>query len=683
MLIQLQSLGRRIGDRWLFREAQLVANAGDRIGLVGPNGAGKTTLLRLIAGDETPDSGVVSVPRGVRVGMLRQEIDPRLAQSVQHEAASALAGLDALERELRKLEHEMTEAGQRGEAVPDAIAERYDQVSAAFEHGGGFEREARVARVLAGLGFDDQARTRPLSSFSGGWLMRVELAKLFLSQPDVLLLDEPTNHLDLPAIQWFEEAIDAFPGALIIVSHDRTFLRKHVDRVVELDGLGGFSVYEGHYDSYLAQRSERRQQLLAAKANQDREIAQMERFVERFRAKATKAKQAQSRIKALEKIERIEVARENDRRMRIRIPKPARSGQQVITLANIHKSYDEKQVYQGMDFGLQRGERVALAGPNGAGKSTLLRIVAGTLDFDSGERTLGHNVRAVFYAQHQLEALDPNLNVLQELERAARSEDTPRLRGHLGAFLFSGNDVEKKISVLSGGEKARVALAKMLLRPANLLVLDEPTNHLDIMSREVLEQALADYEGTLVFVSHDRAFINALATRVVEVKHGVLRDFLGNYDDYLQRLARMEATAAESETPSSAKTKTKEKQQEKQKVTDTPTRERSRATPESGNGSGNESHKKSKVERQLDRERRKNRDRITRKIERSEREIHENEQSVVRLEWRLGDPAVYSEPEKVAAIQAEQSELRRTIDDLYAAWERLSDELAALDDLID
>jgi ATP-binding cassette subfamily F protein 3 len=662
MLLQLQGLGRRIGNRWLFRDAQLVANPGDRIGLVGPNGAGKSTLLRLIAGDETPDSGTVSGPRDVVIGMLRQEIDPRLSHSVQQEAASSLAGLDALEDELRSLELEMTRAGERGEHVSAAVAERYDHVSTAFERGGGFDREARVARVLAGLGFDDSARDRPLSSFSGGWLMRVELAKLFLAQPDVLLLDEPTNHLDLPAIQWFEEAIDSFPGALLIVSHDRTFLRKHVGRVAELDGRGGFTVYEGDYDRYLAQRSERREQLLAAKANQDREIAQMERFVERFRAKATKAKQAQSRIKALEKIERIEVTAENDRRMRMRIPTPPRSGQQVIRLADIHKSYADKKVYAGMDFALQRGERVALAGPNGAGKSTLLRIAAGTIGFDSGERTLGHNVRVAFYAQHQLEALDESASILQELERSAQTDDTPRLRGHLGAFLFSGDDVDKKISVLSGGEKARVALAKMLLRPANLLVLDEPTNHLDIESREVLEEALAGYEGTFVFVSHDRAFINALATRVVEVKHGELREFIGNYDDYLHRVAQPEARAA---APAPAPPEPVEET----------VGEVALATPAAA--------KKSKAERQLERDRRKNRDRIARKIGKCEEQIHAREKETERLEWKLGDPTIHSDAEALAGVQAEQALLRAAIDDLYGEWERLSDELAALDDLIE
>jgi ATP-binding cassette subfamily F protein 3 len=681
MLLQVQGLGRQIGGRWLFRNASLSVQAGDRIGLVGPNGAGKSTLLRTIATDESPDEGQVQRSRDMRLGMLRQEIDPTLSHTVQQEAARALERLDALEREMRELEESMADSGERGEAISTATAERYDQISGEFAHGDGFGREARVASVLAGLGFDDEARERPLSSFSGGWLMRVELAKLFLARPDVMLLDEPTNHLDLPAIQWFEEALASFPGALVIVSHDRTFLRKHATRFMELDGLGGAIVYEGRYDRYLALREERREQQLARKANQDREIAQMERFVERFRAKSTKAKQAQSRVKALEKIERIEVDADAKRRMRLRIPAPPRSGEQVIRLEDIHKSYGEKSVYRGMEFAVRRGERVALAGPNGAGKSTLLRIVSGTLDFDEGKRTLGHNVQAAYFAQHQLEALDPDLSVLEELSRSARNEDMPRLRGHLGAFLFSGDDVEKKISVLSGGEKSRVALAKMLLRPANLLVLDEPTNHLDIPACEVLEEALASYEGTLVFVSHDRAFINALASRVVEVKYGELRDFSGNYDDYLYRVERLDSKAdddtkvpADDGTPSHTEVEANAPAPANPSPpTEPSTKPSTKPRPKL---------QLSKEERQQERERRKNRDRVTRRIGRVEGEIQEREQALEQLSWQLGDPAVSSDADRLSEVHAEQQALQTAIDDLYAEWERLSDEAAALEDLL-
>ena len=643
--------------------------AGDRIGIVGPNGAGKSTLLRCIAGDDSPDEGNLSRPRETRIGILRQEIDPRLEHSVHTEAAHALDRLDRLEQELRQLEAQMTESGERNEAVSATVASRYDRVHSEFEQGGGYDREARVARVLAGLGFDEAARARPLKSFSGGWLMRVELAKLFLADPDMLLLDEPTNHLDLPAIQWFEEAIQDFPGALLVVSHDRTFLKRHVGRVVDFDGYGRATVYEGRYDRFLKQRDERREQLLAQKANQDRQIAQMERFVDRFRAKSTKARQAQSRIKALEKIERIEIDDGPRRAMRMRIPAPQRSGEQVVVLDEIHKAYGDHVVYEGLSERVIRGERVALAGPNGAGKSTLLRILAGVLPVDRGERTLGHNVQAAFFAQHQLESLDSSRSVLEELEADAHIEDAPRIRGQLGAFLFSGTDVDKKISVLSGGEKARVALAKLLLRPSNLLVLDEPTNHLDIESCEVLEDALASYEGTLVFVSHDRAFINALATRVIEVLPGQVKDFPGNYTDYLNAKERGERSKSKtSDATQNIPGGSRPLASDRQEPAPSTTPPKTAARP--------------KVSRNEQRERRKKKDRIVRKISRIEETIQEQEEALRQLDWRLGDPAVYADPVQVAAVQSEQQTHREQIDALYADWERLSDELASVEDLL-
>ena len=664
MLIRLQDLTKHIGGRTLFEGASLGLNAGDRVGLVGPNGAGKSTLLRMVAGDEPVDSGEVQRSRGVRIGMLRQEIDPNQHHSVQEEAAKALARLDDLETEMRDLEHQMASLGDAHQEVPRAMAERYDLVSGHFAHGGGYEREARVAAVLAGLGFEEEARHRPLSSFSGGWLMRVELAKLFLSDPDVLLLDEPTNHLDLPAIAWFEETVASFEGAVMVVSHDRTFLTRHATRVAEVDGAGRFTVYEGNYNRYLELREEMREHLLARKLNQDREIAQMERFVDRFRAKASKAKQAQSRIKALSKIERIEVAPDARRSMRMKIPDPPRAGEVPMHLIDIHKSYGDNKVYDGIEFQVRRGDRVALAGPNGAGKSTLLRIVAGSLEIDSGERREGHNVEVAFFAQHQLEALHPNMSVLEELESHAHNDDVPRLRGHLGNFLFSGDDVEKKISVLSGGEKARVALAKMLLRPASLLVLDEPTNHLDIESREVLEQALGSFKGTLVFVSHDRSFINALATRVVEVTHGVLDEYIGNYDDFLAKKAALERRSAQTAEAT--------KQSVPAEAVATAPTKQAPSTPAPA--------KLSKQERAEQRERKKAHDRIARQIQRIEEKIQEHEQSIEALGWKQADPSITSDAVRLQELAAERTSIEDVISDLYGEWERLADELSALSD---
>jgi ATP-binding cassette subfamily F protein 3 len=667
VLLRIHNLKKQIAGRTLFSEASLQVKAGDRIGLVGPNGAGKSTLLRIAAGEEVADEGEVAVPRQVRVAMLRQEIDPSLDRSVREEAASALEELDRLESQLRELESAIEQAGRDGGQIPSELADRYDRTHTAYELGGGFERDARVSTVLAGLGFDEARCARPLSSFSGGWLMRVELAKLLLANPDVLLLDEPTNHLDLPAIQWFEEELASFRGAVLVVSHDRTFLRRHVDRVAEIDGHGRFTVYEGNYDRFLTQRDERQEELLARKANQDREIAQMERFVERFRAKASKAKQAQSRIKALDKIERIEVASDATRRMRLRIPPPQRSGEVALRLNDIHKSYGAEHIYAGVDFEAKRGDRIALVGPNGAGKSTLLRIAAGVLDFDRGERTPGHNVQTAFFAQHQLESLSPTRTVLEELGADALTEDVPRLRGHLGAFLFTGDDVEKKVAVLSGGEKARLALAKMLLRPANLLILDEPTNHLDIPACEVLEGALGSFAGTLLLVSHDRSFINALATRVVEILPGRVTEYIGNYDDYLRKLDAQNAPAPAKARAGEARAKPQPDAAGAEKA---PAPEAPPAKP----------GKAARAARQRDRERRKARDKGARRIAQLEAEIQTHESQLEQLAWKLGDPEVFRDGDRVRALEAERTQLQSQIDELYQEWERRQTEVEALDD---
>jgi ATP-binding cassette, subfamily F, member 3 len=639
VLLRASDLARDLPDRRLFGGVTLEVHPGDRVGVVGPNGAGKTTLLRILAGDEAPDSGEVVVPRRVRVERLRQELDPRLERPVREEVAAALSHLDDLEREREALEARIVALGQAGQEPTAELAGRYDAVRAGFEAGRGFEREVRVEQVLAGLGFPPEASARPVRSFSGGWLMRVELAKLLLSEPDVLLLDEPTNHLDLPAIEWLEGFLDAYRGAVVAVSHDRTFLRRHVTRIAALEE-GRLTLYEGNYDAYRQQREERLALLGAQARNQERRRAELERFVERFRYKATKARQAQSRVKMLERLERdaVEVPRERVRAMRLRIPPPARAGEVVATLEGVAQSYGATRVYEALDLEIRRGDRVALVGPNGAGKSTLLRIVAGPVPIERGSRRLGHNVRAVLYAQHHLEALDPELTVLGELERDARTEDIPRLRAHLGAFLFSGDDVEKRVGVLSGGEKARLALARLLLRPANFLILDEPTNHLDLAACEVLESALSTFAGTLLFVSHDRTFVNAVSTRVIEVRAGRLREFAGNYDAYLAR-------AGESAP---------EEPQE--------------GAPPARGGSTREARRRA-------RERERARERAARRLERIEAAILERESALEALTWRMADPEVHRDGERMRSLDAERATLRAEIDGLYGDWEARATEL--------
>jgi ATP-binding cassette subfamily F protein 3 len=575
--------------------------------------------------------------------MLRQEIDPRLSRSVREEVSSVLGHLDELEREIAALEAEMARCGREGSEVSEELAHRYDRARSGFEFGGGFARAARVERVLDGLGFAEPARARPLSSFSGGWLMRVELAKLLLSAPDVLLLDEPTNHLDLPSIAWFEETLQEYRGAALIVSHDRTFLRRHATRVAELENAR-FTVFEGGYDRFVSQKEASRVQLEAEARSQGRRIAETERFIERFRYQATKARQVQSRVKALAKLERVELAPESRRAMRLRIPEPARAGEVVLRLEGVHKRYGETVVYRGVDFLMRRGDRVALAGPNGAGKSTLLRIASGALAFDSGARTLGHNVTVASYAQHQLETLNGSRSVLAELESVASLDDVPRLRGHLGAFLFSGDDVQKKVSVLSGGEKARLALAKMLLRPANFLVLDEPTNHLDVAACEVLEEALSDYQGTLLFISHDRTFINALATRVLEVRDGVLLDHAGNYDDFERSAAPVAAPGASVPTGAS------------RPHAPAPKQERIAA-------------------REQGKQRSKREGRTRKRLAAVEAEISQHETALEQLTWRLADPQVHRDGDAVRGLEAERVELRGRVEALYREWERLAAEI--------
>jgi len=662
MLLRLDGVARSLGVRTLFRDVSLLVNRGDRVGLVGPNGAGKTTLMKIAAGEDPPDAGQVVRPRGVRLGMLRQEIDPGRDVTVHEEAATALAELDRLEAELRDHEAAMARAGREGREVPADVAEAWDRAHRAFEFGGGFEREARVDRVLEGLGFDAERRARPLSSFSGGWLMRVELAKLLLAAPDVLLLDEPTNHLDLPSIQWFEETLDGFGGAVVMISHDRTFLRRKATRIAELENAS-VTVYEGGYDRYLERKAERRELLLAQQKSQQREIAQTERFIERFRYKNTKARQVQSRVKKLEKMERIEVEDEQRRAMRLQIPEPERSGEAVLRLEGVHKAYEDTVVYDGVDFLVRRGERVALVGPNGAGKSTLLRIAAGVLPFDAGHRELGHRVKVAFYAQHQLEALDAGRTVFEELESVASFDDHPRLRGHLGAFLFSGDDVQKRVSVLSGGEKARLALAKMLLRPSNFLVLDEPTNHLDVVACEVLEDALRSYRGTLLFISHDRTLIDAVATKVVEVKAGRLDEFLGRYREWADHAL---GDGLGDGTPEGARA---------DRDADSPAgagaRPAASATPQT------------KAQRIATREREKDLGRrlarARKKLAALEDEIAAGEERIEELGHRLGDPDVYRDGEAVRTLEAGRGEQQGAVDGLYREWERVAAEIEALE----
>ena len=635
MLIQAEGITKGFGGQDLFQDLSWQITGGQRVGLVGPNGAGKTTLCRILAGLEEPDAGRVSQARGATVGYLPQDVAGAAATSVLGEA---LSGFD----EVWRLEREMEEVAAALAAAPtERLTEQYGELQHRFEALGGYRLETEARAILSGLGFAAADLARPLAELSGGWRMRAALARLLLLRPSLLLLDEPTNHLDLESLAWLESFLASYEGTVVVVSHDRYFLNRMVSSIADL-GPGGITLYPGDYDDYLVEREARRELLAAQARNQAKRVAEIERFIERFRYQATKARQVQSRIKMLERIDRVEVEAES-RRIHFSFPEPPRTGRRVASLHGIHKAYGDLVVYAGVDLDIERGERIALVGVNGAGKSTMLRILAGVLPFDRGERTLGAHVVAHYYAQHQLDALDPSRSVLEELEVVAPDAARTRLRTILGSFLFSGDTVDKKIAVLSGGEKARLALAKMLTRPAALLCLDEPTNHLDLVSREVLEAALAGFPGTIVFISHDRYFINRIATSVVEVAEGRLVTYLGDYDDYLAAKARVtDASAAgDPATPGS------------------PTADRmpnARSRPKPG------------VSREV-RE-------LRRRLDEVEREIHVLEERLTGLGRVLGDPALYTDGERARAVARERKEAEEQVTGLMREWEALSTELA-------
>ncbi len=625
-MIQIEGAAKSYGGRALFRELSWRITAGERVGLVGPNGAGKSTLCRALVGLEELDEGQVMRARDATIGYLPQEAAGAVAGSVLAEALSGFAEVWAIEHEM----HEVARA--LATAADEALTTRYGDLQHRFEALGGYRLESEARAILSGLGFADAEVTRPLAEFSGGWRMRAALARLLLLRPSLLLLDEPTNHLDLESLGWLETFLTTYEGAVVVVSHDRYFLNRMVTSIADLGG-DGLTLYQGDYDAFLVEREARRELLEARARNQAKRVAEVERFIERFRYKATKARQVQSRVKMLERMERV-AGPQASRQVRFSFPEPARTGRRVIALRGVHKAYGEKVVYAGVDFEVERGEKVALVGPNGAGKSTLLRIVAGVLPFDAGERILGSHVSVHYYAQHQLDALEPARSALEELEAAAPELTQTRVRTILGAFLFSGDAVDKRVAVLSGGEKARVALARMLVRPAALLALDEPTNHLDLVSREVLEEALVVFAGTIVFISHDRYFINRVATRIVEVEAGALTPYLGGYDDYREAKARANTPAAT--VPRAA-----------------------RAASALPRARGSAELRE-----------------LRRRLDDVEGQIHALEGRLRDLAAAFGDPQLYADGERVRAMTRERCDAEAQVAGLLREWETLSSQLA-------
>jgi ATP-binding cassette subfamily F protein 3 len=646
-MLNVSNISKSYNAVYLFDGVTFNVGMGDRIALIGANGSGKTTLFEIIAGNITPDSGTVAVRRGTTIGYLRQDIQHSSTRNLLEEVVQSAGDINKLAHKVQMLQEDLSESKDEEETA--ALMRELGKVQHEYELSGGYSAEHEAEMILSGLGFLPSDFNRHLAEFSGGWLTRVELAKLLFLNPDLLILDEPTNHLDLETQRWFENYLKGYHGAVLVTSHDRAFLNNVVKKVIAIE-QDEVVFFHGNYDGYVTARAKDLETKQATAKRQEMKIKKEMRFIERFRSKNTKATQVQSRVKKLDKIERIVVPRQT-KKIKFSFQEPPRSGHVVITLKNIDKSYETKTVYRNLNLELNRGDRVALVGPNGAGKTTLLKMLAGVLPFENGERILGHNVTTAYFAQYYIELLNPKNRVIDELQLVAPDETDQRLRGLLGAFLFTGEDVLKEVAVLSGGEKTRLAIAKMLMRPVNFLLLDEPTNHLDIPSREILTDALDAYTGTICFITHDRTLIREIANKIVDIKDGRARVFNGNYDEFLETQSPSIDTVPETLRAIREHAPAKQKERQRERKT---------------------------IEAEL-------RNEFYRKAAPVKRSITEIEHKVAELTARLeeieelfADPEHYKDGYKVAEVNREYVKAKESIRALTAEWEKLTAEAEKL-----
>jgi len=648
-MIDISGISLQFGGKYLFQNVSYRINSGDKAALVGANGSGKSSLLKILFGQLQPENGIISKQKRTSIGYLPQDHVIHSGETLIGEASSALSDITSLQNK----ERELTEALSQKSISPNEqqdLINNLGEVHQRLEELDSYSASSNVEKILVGLGFEESDFHRLTDEFSGGWQMRIALAKILISQNDLLLLDEPTNHLDIDSLEWLITFLKSYNGALIIVSHDKHFIMQTTSKTYEIFN-NTFTIFSGNYNAYLKYKDERDEQLIHKYELQQKKIKETKRFIERFRYKNTKAKQVQSRIKQLEKLETIELP-QNESNIKISFPEPPKSGKVNVELISLAKSYGNNEIFRGVDFVVNRGEKIAFVGPNGAGKTTLAKITAGNLDYNNGERILGHNTIISYYAQDVADNLQPDIDIIETIDGIAEEKTIGELRSILGAFLFKGDDVFKKVGVLSGGEKSRVALAKILLTKSNFIVLDEPTNHLDISSKKVLQQALINFNGSLILVSHDVDFLLPIVSKVVEIRKGQIQTFSGGIDYYLQKREVLNLNYAE------------------EKISD-----------------GNEPSTTKKEQKRIEAEKRQAKYNATKdlisEIELLEKKIEELEEKEQKLETTLAKPEIYNDAKKAFASNKEFQLIKEELSGVTTKWEDLSEELITIESQFD